>query len=501
MRKTLDGIRARSGPIRGLIHGAGVLEDRRIEDKTPQQFDAVFDTKVHGLRHLLEAVSTEELKCAVLFSSVAGRFGNKGQADYAMANEVLNKVARRMAAAMPRCRVVSINWGPWDGGMVSPPLRREFQRQGIELIPLEAGARCLLDELQDTSDDSIEIVIGGVLPAAARTMSTQVVSGLKTAPRENLVGAVTTVDLRRTPARPAAISGAGFSLAFERSLDPTTHPFLLSHVLDAHPVLPVAVIMEWLGHAALHSTPGLLLHGFDELRVLKGVVLRDEPVGLRFMTAKARCSGSLFDVDVELRGAGPWNKEVVHARGTAVLTSQLPAGPLVTPRDGLAERPYERSIDRVYSDVLFHGELFQGIERVDGFSEHGMIARLRSAPAPVRWMAEPMRSNWIADPLILDGSFQLAVLWCLEEMGVLSLPTFLGRYRQYRSGFPSDGVTAVLQVRERASHKMVGDFAFLDRSGGVVAILEGYECTADASLREAFRRRSVAATVPRGRNR
>ena len=40
---------ARPGPIRGLVHGAGVLADRRIEDQTDAQFAQVYDTKVEGL--------------------------------------------------------------------------------------------------------------------------------------------------------------------------------------------------------------------------------------------------------------------------------------------------------------------------------------------------------------------------------------------------------------------------------------------------------------------
>ena len=66
---------------------------------------------------------------------------------YAMANEVLNKWAQKLSAAMTRCRVVSINWGPWDGGMVRPALKREFERLGVELIPLQAGGEVVADEL------------------------------------------------------------------------------------------------------------------------------------------------------------------------------------------------------------------------------------------------------------------------------------------------------------------------------------------------------------------
>src|SRR5262249_21386846 len=93
VRAVIEEIRATAGPSRGLIHGAGVLADRLIADKTAEQFATVYDTKVGGLRALLRALEADDLRVLVLFSSSTGRFGRSGQADYAAANEVLNKTA------------------------------------------------------------------------------------------------------------------------------------------------------------------------------------------------------------------------------------------------------------------------------------------------------------------------------------------------------------------------------------------------------------------------
>ena len=119
--QVIDQIRAEHGPITGVVHGAGVLADKLIAEKTDEQFNAVFNTKVAGLRALLTATQDDPLKLLCLFSSVAARTGNNGQADYAMANEILNKVATAEAARRgPGCVVKSLGWGPWDGGMVGP---------------------------------------------------------------------------------------------------------------------------------------------------------------------------------------------------------------------------------------------------------------------------------------------------------------------------------------------------------------------------------------------
>ena len=157
----LEPIRHDWGPIRGVIHAAGVLADKAIADKTSQQFREVFETKVAGLDALLTATCDDPLKLLVFFSSIAARKGNQGQCDYAMANELLNKVAQVEARARgPECRVLSLNWGPWDGGMVTPALKAHFEKSGVSLIPLQAGGEFMTRELAGTSR-SVELVIAG----------------------------------------------------------------------------------------------------------------------------------------------------------------------------------------------------------------------------------------------------------------------------------------------------------------------------------------------------
>ena len=134
---------AKFGAITGIIHGAGVLADKYIEQKTVADFEAVYSTKVQGMSALLNAVNAEQLQHLVLFSSGAGYYGNEGQADYSVANEILNKTALRFKQLHPSCHVVSFNWGPWDGGMVTPELKKMFQQRNVYVIPLEAGSELM----------------------------------------------------------------------------------------------------------------------------------------------------------------------------------------------------------------------------------------------------------------------------------------------------------------------------------------------------------------------
>jgi NAD(P)-dependent dehydrogenase (short-subunit alcohol dehydrogenase family) len=459
-------VRGQFGPVRGLIHGAGVLADARIEDKTREQLDAVYGTKVAGLRSLLAAVADDELKALVLFSSSTARFGRTGQVDYAIANEVLNKLAWQESARRPTCRVVSLNWGPWDGGMVTPALKDLFAREGVGVIPLEAGAELLVRELRLLPPGPREVV---VLAAGSETPTPPVADA------------------------PGSPTPAALPLAFERVLEVDDFPVLEAHVLDGRPVLPLALILEWLAHAALVQNPGYAFHGCDDLRVLQGVTLEGQsaPV-VRVGAGKAVRREGFFIVPTELRSRREDGRDVLHARAEVILASSLPAAaepaqaPLLPGYTVAPEELYQRG-------QLFHGPAMRCIEQIDGCGEAGIAGLVRAAPAPSAWQRQPLRQNWLSDPLVIDGSFQLMIVWSLEQRGAASLPCHVRRYRQYRQNrdFPADGVRVVAAIKRASDLHALADIDFLDRAGKRVARIEGYECVIDKGLERAFKHNLV----------
>jgi NAD(P)-dependent dehydrogenase (short-subunit alcohol dehydrogenase family) len=147
LRGVVDSVYDRHGRLDGIVHGAGVIEDRLLADKTPESFRRVFDTKV-GAAHTLVGAVREPHPFLVLFTSVSGAFGNKGQVDYAAANDALATLAWSLDAQQfgP---VVAVDWGPWAGsGMVTPQLDREYARRGVGLVHPDEGVTRLLDELR-----------------------------------------------------------------------------------------------------------------------------------------------------------------------------------------------------------------------------------------------------------------------------------------------------------------------------------------------------------------
>lgn len=163
VRAVVADVRERHGRLDGIVHGAGVLRDGLMRDKQPDAFAEVFTTKVTGARNLAAAAAEHgpgpAPRFLALFGSVSGVYGNRGQTDYAAANDALDSLAHAWSAFLPG-RVLSVDWGPWAaeaGGMVTPELERTYARRGVPLLSAEAATAAFLAELAYGTD--VQVVL------------------------------------------------------------------------------------------------------------------------------------------------------------------------------------------------------------------------------------------------------------------------------------------------------------------------------------------------------
>jgi hypothetical protein len=354
-----------------------------------------------------------------------------------------------------------MNWGPWDGGMVTTALKNVFKAEGIGLIPLREGAQFLIQEIQQAGPSPVEVVaLAGLLPA-------------------------------EKPQPEAKKRAHDLAVVFERPLSLELCPFMRSHVLDGRAVLPMAMIVEWLAHGALHAHPGLVFQGFNNLRILKGVRLdEDQSLLLSFRAGKLVKNKSMYLVSAEMLGRDDNGRESLRARADIVLADRFPRFEGTIREPSIV--PFMKSVDQIYSELLFHGTDLQGIRQIEGCSELGIVASVATGHCPSQWIKNPLRNSWLADPLALDCGFQLMVLWTLENLGAGSLPCFAKSYRQFRRSFPKDGVRVCATVTHSGSNRALADLDFVDHQGHVVARLEDYECVMDPGLSQAFRRNRLS---------
>jgi acyl transferase domain-containing protein/thioesterase domain-containing protein len=132
MRAALDRVRAELGPIHGLVHAAGTVDDAPMLGKDPGAAEAVLSPKIHGTKLIGTLLPDGAVERLVLFSSTSTVIAPAGQADYVAANEFLNAFARSRAGG--RTRVTAIDWGIWSGiGMAQDAAaRREAAEAGAD---------------------------------------------------------------------------------------------------------------------------------------------------------------------------------------------------------------------------------------------------------------------------------------------------------------------------------------------------------------------------------
>jgi len=471
LARFIDDAYTAHGRIDGVLHGAGIIEDKLIEAKSSESFDRVMDPKTTGAFVLARALRPQSLRFFVLFSSVSARFGNRGQGDYAAANEVLNKLAAWLDARWPG-RVASLLWGPWKtAGMVSDELERQFSRHGVQLIPPEQGAAALIDELERGRKGDAEVVLGSgpwqaVIPER-RVEGFPLLAGTR---------------ITETPE----------GTVLTRMLDPDRDRYLDDHRLDGHPVLPAAAAMELMAEAAAATRPGYEVAELREVQLLKGVILDDGPRLVTVRTAVPRPiegGGIALDVTIADDRAGR-----INYRAEVVLHPTLPDAPRPPARSSRTLEPFPMPLEQAYEELLFQGPLLRGIEAIEGIDDEGMVATLAPS-SPQRCLTSPGAGRWIVDPLVIDSGFQLCILWARIRLGSTPLPARIGGYRRF-AAFPDERVRCDLRARGRAGGRILDTrFVFRDPEGRLLAIIEDMEFACSRSLNR------LAGTVAGGASR
>ena len=161
------------GPLGGIIHAAGVLDDATLPSQAPAQFDTVTAGKVRGAWHLDRLTQGRPLDFFILYSSLSAVLGSPGQANYAAANAMLDAIAAARVARGDQA--LSIAWGAWSGEGMAAERETPLRTRGLDAwSPAEAMAR--LDALALTSRGCVSVArlnpdaIRAAFPAAALSM-------------------------------------------------------------------------------------------------------------------------------------------------------------------------------------------------------------------------------------------------------------------------------------------------------------------------------------------
>jgi NAD(P)-dependent dehydrogenase (short-subunit alcohol dehydrogenase family) len=433
LKTVLDRVTLKTGKITGIIHGAGVLADKRIENKTGADFDAVFDVKIKGLLAVTQAVDIEAIKHVVLFSSVAGFYGNVGQTDYAIANEALNRIAHLFRKNHPSVHVVSINWGAWDAGMVSPELKKVFEMHGVSLVPSAEGPIALADQLSTALEHQTQVILGGTLPMAHAVTD----------------GPMTTYRIRR------------------RLLE-TANPFLAHHVIQGHAVLPIINASTWMVQSAAALYPGFYVQKAEKVKLFKGIVFDGKQPDEYLLTVKElEKTENLIRMQVNITSDAGLKLPVQHYQSVLTLGAQPNAGPLEPLPDVQDIKPVLADASVVYTDgTLFHGTDFQGVRQVLELNESGTLLLCEHPGIPPERQGQfPVKQ---VNAFLTDVMYQGLLIWVRRFKGCACLPLrteWVDIYAPLPFGRP---FYVSLKVVQSDDFAMEADITAFDAETGIV---------------------------------
>jgi acyl transferase domain-containing protein/acyl-CoA synthetase (AMP-forming)/AMP-acid ligase II/NADPH:quinone reductase-like Zn-dependent oxidoreductase/thioesterase domain-containing protein/acyl carrier protein/SAM-dependent methyltransferase/short-subunit dehydrogenase len=135
VQEVLGTVQADMGPLAGIVHAAGVLEDGSLTRQTLATLRATFGPKVFGTWHLHEHTQDVPLDFFLLLSSQAAVLSSPGQANHAAACAFEDAFAHfRVAQGLS---ATSVNCGPWgESGVLAgdTELQGRLRRAGFGLI-------------------------------------------------------------------------------------------------------------------------------------------------------------------------------------------------------------------------------------------------------------------------------------------------------------------------------------------------------------------------------
>jgi acyl transferase domain-containing protein len=430
--------------ITGFVHGAGVLADALLADKTAEQVERVFAAKLGGARAVLAALDGVPLRHLVFFTSVAGLLGNSGQADYAAANEALCRVAASWRATHPDAHVTAIDWGAWDGGMVTPELRELFAARGVPLLDPVAGARAFVEQF--TEERAGETCV--------------------------LVGADVSLAGTRPPPRP------GFT-AYRELTGLPEHPVIQAHRIGEHAVLPATFGLGWLINVLERAHPGLRVIEAHDYQVHKGIIFDGEvSPALRVDTQPGEADGDRLTVRAAVRA----DSGASHYAGRFVLAAEVPTPPTVAAHAfGTGN---EDALEIYREATQFHGPRLQGMRRILERGDEKLVLECRLADDRV---ADGAFGGRLHSPVLADLLLQGPPVLGKELLGQPCLPLGVAR-AEYFAQLPDDEpfVLVLDDVRKTPGGVTVTATA-TDGEGRVLQRFTGVTVVSTPDMAEKFR--------------
>ena len=497
-------IKAKNGKVDGLIHFAGLERSKLIYDKDPAEYYRIFDVKATSFASFLANNIVREGGFFAFASSIAGKYGNLGQSDYASANDYLAKSAFSLTNQGYRAVAIAMSAYKNVGMGIRAGVETFLRSNGVDFVDPEDGMQIFLDEIVYGAVP--EIVLTGNLGKLdwdhqlRREMDEIIPQGVSVSGSQNQGGQVPPSSgssvtpassapvTSAAPAVPAAAAidafkathflgnivarQAGVEIHLEKEFNLSSDPYLADHAIEGTPYVPGVMGLETFMETATALT-GRVPQGLKDVHFYLPIkLLRNRPQAVRVI-GKAQGNEVTMEIESDFINSQGIKMGKTRRHFTAGTLEGFTSNWERVKTAALAEisQPISVTKETIYQKY-FHGPSFQvlgGIIKVDNATS---LAVYNTTPRP-QWADGPR--TLLANPMLIEAAFQCCGFQDMTIQHRVTLPDAIDEVAVLKNQVPPAklylyGVSRGLTADGKTLH----DAYVFDETGALWVEVRGY---------------------------
>ena len=497
MKDVVTRIKAKYGKVDGLIHFAGFERSKLFTDKTTDEYYRTFDIKATSAAAFVALNFVKDTGFYAFASSIAGKYGNLGQSDYASANDFLAKLC--ISLHNQGQRAVSIDMSAYANvGMgVRPGVVEFLTSHGVKFVDPYDGMQIFLNEIVYgrvpeivLTDDLGELDLDGQIRINDPFILEEETEEGGNTPSGGNGGDKGGASSSAPAEQPAQESvkqpeaetenfflgevknlSAGKEISAENTFN-AEYPFLFDHAIEGTPYVPGVMGIETFMETA-SMLEGKTPQGLEDVHFYLPIkLLRRRPQSVRI---KGVNEGGKVSMEIE--------SDFINSKGVKMGNTRRHFTARVLEHFESKWNNYKNKFDfgasgfavtkeEIYSK-FFHGPSFQvlgGILKIDENAVLGVYEK----PSQVLFHDGP--KHLLAYPMLIEACFQTCGYRDLAVENRMTLPDSIGKvYIHGKGEAPNKLYTLAVFTGKNIEGKSIYDGFVFDEKGKLWIELSDYQ--------------------------
>jgi len=242
------------------------------------------------------------------------------------------------------------------------------------------------------------------------------------------------------------------------------------------PVVPLTISLEIMTEVAALLCPGKRIVGMRNVRASRWFTVEGARRAIRIAaTRRTSAAGDLVETRIVEPDDSAFGGPIVE--GIVVFADAPAPPPAVRPLELRAERPFRFAPEEYYTEVMFHGPMFQSVTAMSRCGDDGAEAKVRTGHET--GLLQSMSDARVhLDPALLDAAGQVVGFWTTDRLAEKWVVFPMGFDTMHLYGpmpGPDAQVTCRMRVLALRDDRVESEIEFLDGTGRLIARFERWK--------------------------